>query len=110
MTTRRSPLEIDASVVAQSACPVFRRWPVRRAWLFGSVARGEQHGASDVDIMVELDDGASLGFAFLTMEDEVACALGCATDLVTMVRSQSTPAFLEVFDREKVLIYERTPG
>lgn len=108
MVLRRSPLELDAAEVSASIGPVLSRWPVRRAWLFGSVARGEQWAGSDVDIMVELDEGASLGFAFLTMEDEVADCLGCAADLVTIVRSRSTRAFLEEFDRDKVMVYERT--
>ena len=63
MVLRRSPLELDAAEVSASIGPVLSRWPVRRAWLFGSVARGEQRAGSDVDIMVELDEGASLGFA-----------------------------------------------
>ena len=99
MVLRRSPVELDATEVSASIGPVLSRWPVQRAWLFGSVARGEQRTDSDVDIMVELDEGASLGFSFLTMEDEVADSLGCAADLVTIVRSRSTRAFLEEFDR-----------
>ena len=107
MVVRRNPVDIDASVVTETIRPVFARWPVRRAWLFGSVARGDQNARSDVDILVELDDDASLGFAFLTMEDELADAVGCKTHLVTVVRSQSTPAFIEAFDRDKVMVYER---
>ena len=41
------------------------------------------------------------------MEDEVADCLGCAADLVTIVRSRSARAFLEEFDRDKVMVYER---
>lgn len=107
---RRNPMELDASVVAACVAPVFESWPVRRAWLFGSVARGTQNRRSDVDLMVELEDTASLGFSFLTLEDEVSDAIGCSVDLITLVRARSTPAFLEAFDRDKVMVYERKTG
>jgi uncharacterized protein len=34
---------------------------VRRAALFGSLARGEGHADSDIDIMVEIDPAAKIG-------------------------------------------------
>lgn len=100
-------MSLNAGTVAACVTPVFESWPVRCAWMFGSVARGTQTGRSDVDIMVELEDGASLGFSFLVMEDEVSDALGCDVHLNTLVRARSTPAFLEAFDRDKVMVYER---
>ena len=105
---RRNPVELDAAMVSTCVEPVLRMWPVERAWLFGSVARGTQNRRSDVDIAVELIDGAELGFSFLSMEDEVSDALGCDVDLVTIERSRSTPAFLRSFDKDKVMVYERT--
>lgn len=35
-----------------------RRLGVRHAALFGSVARGESHAGSDLDVMIEIDEGA----------------------------------------------------
>ncbi len=104
---RRNPVELDAPLIAMCIAPVLDSWPVRRAWLYGSVARGTQSYKSDVDIMVELDGSKELGFSFLTLEDELADALGCKVDLNTIVRSRSTPAFLRAFDRDKVVVYER---
>jgi len=40
--------------------PLLERYGVRRASLFGSVARGEDKPDSDIDILVELPDSASL--------------------------------------------------
>jgi predicted nucleotidyltransferase len=36
------------------------RYKVKEIGIFGSVVRGEQHTASDIDILVEFDDGADL--------------------------------------------------
>jgi predicted nucleotidyltransferase len=35
---------------------------VAKAWLFGSVARGEQTASSDVDIMIEMNDNENYSF------------------------------------------------
>ncbi len=40
--------------------PVLRKYHVRRASLFGSVVRGEITEASDIDLLVELPETASL--------------------------------------------------
>ena len=40
--------------------PVFIQNNVKRAAVFGSYARGEQDGSSDMDFVVEFTDGASL--------------------------------------------------
>lgn len=40
--------------------PLLERYGVRRASLFGSVARAEDSPDSDIDILVELPDSASL--------------------------------------------------
>ena len=38
----------------------FSNQPVKRAYLFGSVARGEADSQSDIDILVEFEKGATL--------------------------------------------------
>lgn len=40
--------------------PVLKKYGVKRAGIFGSVVRDEAREDSDVDILVELPDGASL--------------------------------------------------
>lgn len=40
--------------------PVLREYKVKKAGIFGSVARGEEKENSDIDILVEIDDNISL--------------------------------------------------
>jgi len=40
--------------------PVLRQYHVRRASLFGSIVRGEMSEESDIDLLVELPETASL--------------------------------------------------
>ncbi len=55
---------------------------VRRIGIFGSVARGEQTEASDIDILVEFSRPVGF-FAFLELEEYLSLHLGAPVDLVT---------------------------
>jgi len=47
-------------VLTETLRHFFAEQPVSRAYLFGSVARGNATEQSDLDVLVELDKGASL--------------------------------------------------
>jgi hypothetical protein len=54
----------------------------RTVRIFGSVARGEEDEASDIDLLVEMEDGRSLldlGGLLMDLQD----LLGCRVDVVT---------------------------
>jgi len=55
----------------------------RRAYLFGSVARGEETSTSDVDVLVELVDGSSL-FDVMHLESDLCDLLGVEVDVVSL--------------------------
>ena len=75
---------------------------VRRAYLFGSYARAEQDGSSDVDLLVEL--GRPLGFKRSALHDEVESALGLPVDMV-FGESQLYPPVREQYLRDRVAVY-----
>jgi predicted nucleotidyltransferase len=60
---------------------VLRRHGVTNARLFGSVARGDDHEGSDVDILVDFAPGTSL-FDVLKIQDELELILGVEVDLI----------------------------
>lgn len=51
--------------------------------VFGSVARGEDGPASDIDFLVEFEPGASL-LDLMAIEDELEALLGRAVDVVSV--------------------------
>ncbi len=69
---------------------------IRKLSFFGSVLRDEFAPESDVDILVEFEDGHTPGFAFFTMQDELSKILGRSVDLCT-------PAFLSRYFRHEVM-------
>ena len=73
-----------------------RRHRIRRLALFGSVLRDDFGPDSDVDVLVEFEDGHVPGLAFFAMESELARILGRQVDL-------NTPQFLSRHFRNEVL-------
>lgn len=79
--------------------------PVKRAYLFGSFARGDAHEGSDIDILVELDYSQKIGLKFLSMQIALEEMLNRKVDFVT---ERSLEEFMKPFvEKEKLLLYER---
>ncbi|MCL2486754.1 MAG: nucleotidyltransferase family protein [Oscillospiraceae bacterium] len=92
--------------IESTARKVLIQYPVKRAALFGSVARGDMTEQSDVDMLVEfLPDTRGLDFFGLRVDLEDA--FGRSVDLITWgALSKSKPGFREVVESEARLIYE----
>jgi predicted nucleotidyltransferase len=84
----------------------FKTQPVKRAYLFGSAARGEQTSSSDIDLLVELDyeQGADF-FQFQDMQEQLSVLLNTPVDLVSA--NGLSPFIKPYIDSEKQLIYEK---
>jgi predicted nucleotidyltransferase len=65
--------------------------------LFGSVARGEADDASDIDLLVEMEPGRTLG-DLAELEQELSALVGCHMDVGSCVR----PAVRARTEREAV--------
>ncbi len=65
--------------------PALEAHGVRRALLFGSVARGDDVPESDVDIILDLDPERHIGlFAFAGIQEFLETKLGRRVDLGSM--------------------------
>ena len=73
-----------------------RRHRIRRLALFGSVLRDDFGPDSDVDVLVEFEDGHVPGLGFFAMEKELSEIIGRKVDL-------NTPQFLSRHFRDDVL-------
>lgn len=59
------------------------KYGIKSLELFGSYVRGEQKRRSDIDILVEFDQGRSPTlFSFVALEQELTDLLGVKVDLV----------------------------
>jgi hypothetical protein len=72
-----------------------QRHHIRQLAFFGSVLRDDFRPDSDVDVLVEFEEGHVPGLAFFAMEAELAAILGRKVDL-------NTPGFLSPQVRSRV--------
>ncbi len=88
----RQPV-LDRDVIAEFC----RRHRIRRLALFGSVLHGDDRPDSDLDLLVEFEAGAQVGFIGLAaMQIELSELLGRSVDLWT-------PSELSHYFRDRVL-------
>ncbi len=82
----------------------FRTKPVRKAWLFGSYARGEADAKSDVDLLVDLDVGVSIGWDYFVWPEDLAALLHKQVDVIAPRKRASR--FKDLIAADLQLIYE----
>lgn len=84
----------------------FPAYPVEKAWVFGSYARGEETRKSDVDIMVRFDKDAGISlFDYIRIMNSLEDLLRKKVDLVE--EGQLRRWAQESVENEKILVYER---
>ena len=85
----------------------FPAYPIEKAWVFGSYARGEETRKSDLDVLVRFDKNAKI-----TLID-YAKIMNNLSDLVhkkvDLVEEGTLYKFAqESVEHDKILVYERT--
>lgn len=100
----------DVSIISPGILALLHEYfshkPVLKAWVFGSVSRGEDNSDSDIDIIVCFDPEARVGiFQHVAMNQELEILLNRAVDLVT--DGTLLPWVKEYVDKDKILVYER---
>ena len=82
---------------------------IRRLALFGSVLRDDFALESDVDVLVEFEPGTRVGFAFITVQDELSKVFGRRVDMSTFAGVEESRNWLlraEILDSAEV-VYEQ---
>ncbi len=78
---------------------------IRRAWLFGSHARGTQSPTSDIDIQIQVYKNTSFTlFDLAEIQQDLCLLLALEVDLVML--GAPLKSIAKQFNREKILIYE----
>ena len=82
---------------------ICRKNDVTKISIFGSMARGETHPQSDIDLIIEFSKRKSL-LGLVTLERQISKALGMKVDLLT--EAAISPYLREQIHRELQVIYE----
>ena len=93
--------------IIQITTSIFKRYPIKRAALFGSYARSEQKQSSDLDIFLEIDESADLVSVFYDLWDELEEKIDLKADVLTPGSLSTAPKrFRERILNELRYIYE----
>lgn len=92
----------DIDSIRESLTPVFGRYNVRKAILFGSYAKGLADERSDVDILV---DSGLKGLKFFGLLEDVTNALEMNVDLIDSSQIEAGSRVQSEIDSTGVLIY-----
>ncbi|NJO14344.1 MAG: nucleotidyltransferase family protein [Thioploca sp.] len=90
----------DLSIDSADLATICRQYHVRRLAVFGSCLHGNQRDDSDIDILVEFEEGKTLGLGFFTLQHELSVLLARTVDL-------NTPNFLSRYFRAEVMAEAR---
>jgi predicted nucleotidyltransferase len=80
-SSSKGTLNRIADILMQSKDELARTYRVKSLGIFGSLVRGEQKEASDIDILVEFIDTPGL-IDFIALENHLSELLGAKVDLV----------------------------
>ena len=89
----------------QQIADYFKTQPIVKAWLFGSFARGEETPLSDVDLLVQYDEGGISLLKHAAMICELEKILDRPVDIVE--DGTLRPRVRESVNQDRKLIYER---
>jgi len=96
---------IEKTVLLQQLKIYFETKPIKKAYLFGSVARNQHTSESDIDLYLEFLDDYKLNIFYLSnMKSEITNLTGKEVDLV--LKGTEHKFIKENLEREKILIYD----
>ena len=92
--------------IQQTVAAYFKDKPVKKVYLFGSYARGEATEDSDVDLLVEYNNGAKRVSFYDTIEYriELEAVLKLSVELVS--ENAVYERFLTYIQKDRIKIYE----
>ena len=89
-----------------SIADYFKTQPIKKVWIFGSFARGDETSLSDIDLLVEYDSGGVSLFKHAQIICDLESLLDRSVDLVQ--EKLLRPNIRENILRDRKLIYERS--
>jgi len=97
---------MGASEISQKLFPIFSGYPIWKAVLFGSYAKGTFGEASDIDIMID-SKGEIKGIDFFGVLEDISDAVQKPVDLLESSQVIPGGKIEKEIEKTGVVIYER---
>lgn len=91
--------------IAISVSQVLSPYDVRKAYLFGSFARGEETPESDIDLRFVCSPSVTYGI-LAEIDEKLEKVLGRPVEIITNPIEFMRPSFRDRVQRDEVLLYE----
>ena len=84
------------SLILKNKPTLQKKYPIKNIGIFGSIARGDHHENSDVDILVEFDK--PIGIEFIDLANELESILHQKVDLIS--KTGIKPKYLKIIEKD----------
>ena len=93
--------------IKEKAMPIFASYPVDKAILFGSYAKGESTNNSDIDLYIDTD-GRLEGLDFVGLLEILVDTLGVDVDLIDKSHIEPDSLIIKEIENGGMVIYEKS--
>ena len=98
---------ISIETIKEKIRPIFKDYPVRKAILFGSYARGSATEASDIDLYIDTN-GKLKGLDFVGLLDILVDTFEVDIDLIDRSHIEDNSLIMQEIENGGVVIYEKS--
>lgn len=101
-------MDLNIDLIAKKTKPIFERYPVDIAIIFGSYVKGTNREDSDIDIYIDTN-GCLKGLDFVGLLEELTSTLKKDIDLFDSSHIEVESKIKDSIHAEGVIIYKKTP-
>lgn len=98
---------ISIEKIREKTAPIFRNYPVSKAILFGSYAKGNATIDSDIDLFIDTN-GKLRGLDFIGLLEVLVNALEINIDLIDRSHIEQDSLIMQEIERGGMVIYEKS--
>lgn len=98
---------ISVETIKEKTVPILRNYPVDKAILFGSYAKGEATNASDIDLYIDTN-GKLRGLDFVGLLEILVNTLGTDIDLIDKSHIEPDSLIIHEIENGGMVIYEKS--
>jgi hypothetical protein len=98
---------ISVDTIKEKTIPILRKYPVNKAILFGSYAKGNAMEGSDIDLYVDTN-GKLRGLDFVGLLEILVDTLGIDIDLIDRSHIEPDSLIMREIENGGMVIYEKS--